>query len=233
MRETLEKLLALQELNKEIEQACGDRDKLSIDVRNQARKLERKRRQAREAHDKRMENAKGADAAQLNIEQAEQEIERLVMQLNAVRNQRELDTIQNTIRSRQADISRWEDEALTALQAVDELRQEEEQLNREAEEAEKELERIKEHVAEATRQYEQRIEELTEQRDRLRDEIPPEVLSSYDRLAARHSNALARVKGRVCRGCFTRITKQTENLLMRDKKVVYCHSCGRMLMLAE
>lgn len=234
MRETLKKLQTLQDINSEIENIRHDRDRLSIDVDNQALTVERKTRQAQEAHEKRLENAKTADRVQMNIEEAEQEIERLSVQLNSVRNQRELDTIQNTIRSRQADIARWEDEALSALQAVDELRQEEGRLHKEVEAAQAELERVKEETRERREEYEQRIEELTEQREQLRDEMPPEVLSAYERIAARHpNNALAEVKGRVCGGCFTQITKQTENLLMRDDKVVYCHSCGRMLMLKE
>jgi len=234
MRETLEKLLTLQDINTEIEKTRHDRDRLSIDVDNQVLIVERKTRQTQETHDKRLQNAKTADRVQVNIEEAEQETERLTVQLNSVRNQRELDTIQNTIRSRQADIARWEDEVLSALQAVDELRQEEERLGNEVEDARADLERIRNEVKEQSREYEQRIQTLSERRQELRDEIPAEVLSAYERIAARHpNNALAKVKGRVCRGCFTQITKQTENLLMRDDKVVYCHSCGRMLILAD
>ncbi|NIM71371.1 MAG: hypothetical protein GTO48_13220 [Xanthomonadales bacterium] len=97
-----------------------------------------------------------------------------------------------------------------------------------------ELKRVKAEVAAQREQYDRRIGQLEVERQQLRGGINPDVLNTYDRLAASHpENALAEVRNRICQGCFTRITKQTENLLMRDTKLVRCHSCGRILILAD
>jgi predicted nucleic acid-binding Zn-ribbon protein len=234
MRETLERLRTLQEVNRELAQVRRDRDRLSIDVENQERILKQKKKKIDEVHQKRLNMTKAADAAQLKIEEAEAEIERFQTQLNVVRQQKEYDALQHSILSHQADIQKWEDEALSALSAVDELSAQEEQLEQEVQQAGEELERIEQEVAEETEQCNRRIEELTREREQIRDSVEPNVLSQYDRLAASHPrDALAEVKGRICQGCYTQITKQTENLLMRGNKLVHCHSCGRLLMLAD
>ncbi len=234
MKETLQQVQQLQDVTRQLEEAKRDRDRLSIDVDNQARLLEQKRKRAEQAHQQRLESTKEADAAQLRIEEAEQEVERLQVQLNVTRHQREYDTIRHSIVSHQADIRKWEDEALQALTGADELSEEEERLQAEVKQADAELERVKAEVAAQREQYDRRIGQLEVERQQLRGGINPDVLNTYDRLAASHpENALAEVRNRICQGCFTRITKQTENLLMRDTKLVRCHSCGRILILAD
>ena len=60
------------------------------------------------------------------------------------------------------------------------------------------------------------------------------MLEVYRRVAReRGDTALVMVRNRICQGCFTTVTKQTENELLRDEEVVHCHSCGRILMLTE
>jgi len=234
MRETLEKVRALQEINSRIDQLRADRDRLSIDVRDQAALLQQKKQEAEEVHGRRIELTKKADRAQLRIEEAEQENRELKSKLNVVSSQKEYDAVQHMIHSHEADIQKWEDEALSALQTVDDLNLEEKRLARQIEEADSELQSIRARVREQTEEHNRRIEQLERQREQTRRDIDDHVLAAYDRLAVRHPhNALAEVKNRVCSGCYTQITKQTEVLLMRDEKLVYCHSCGRMLMLQD
>ncbi|MFO8006279.1 MAG: C4-type zinc ribbon domain-containing protein [Candidatus Brocadiia bacterium] len=234
MKQTLRKVQQLQEVTRQLAQTRRDRERLALDVDNQARLLEQKRKRAEQAHQQRLDSTKKADAAQLRIEKAEKDVERLQVQLNVTRHQREYDTIRHSIVSHQADIRKWEDEALQALTTADELSDEEDSLQTEVKEAEAELERVKAEVAAQREQYDREIEQLEAERQRLRDEVDPDVLSTYDRLAVSHpDNALVEVRNRICQGCFTRITKQTENLLMRDSRLVRCHSCGRILILTD
>ena len=74
---------------------------------------------------------------------------------------------------------------------------------------------------------------MQQQAEQLKGQIDQEVLRPYERLArSRPGSALVEVKARVCQGCYTTLTKQQEILLMRDASVVFCDTCGRMLMLA-
>jgi predicted nucleic acid-binding Zn-ribbon protein len=234
MRETLDQLRMLQDASRQMEQFRRDAEMLDADVANQERTLQEKKRRAEQAHGQRMEATKQADATQLSIEKAEGELARLAAQLNVTKHQKEYDAIHHSILSHRADIEKWEDEGLSALQLVDELTQEEKRLGEDVRQAEQELDRVKSDIAASKAMLKQRVADLDGERRQLREQVNPAVLSAYDRLTGSYrSRALVEVKDRICQGCFTRITKQTENLLMRNDKVVYCHSCGRMLMLAE
>lgn len=234
MRQTLERIYALQDLNRQVEQLERDAQTLELDVRNLERQLEEKKRRAQQAHQQRLDATRRADAVQLKIEGADSEIARLKGQLNLIRNQKEYDAGRHAILSRQADTRKWEDEGLAALQTVDELSQEEARLSAEVGEAERALAEARARVAAQQAELATRAEAVRKDRDLVRSDINPNVLSAYDRLRSHgRGDALAQVRDRVCQGCFTRITKQTENLLLRGDEIVYCHSCGRMLMLPE
>jgi len=234
MKQTLEQISTLQGLNRQIEQLQHDAEMLSVDVRNLERQVEEKKRRSEQAHQQRRDALRQADGVQMKIGEAEAEITRLKGQLNVTKNQKEYDVIRHAILSRQADIRKWEDEGLAALQTVDELTKEEARLAEEVRRAEEELKATKGQVAGQQAELNRRVAELQQERDGVRRDINPNVLSAYERLTSHHrSRALAEVRSRICQGCYTRITKQTENLLMRGDEIVYCHSCGRMLMLVD
>ncbi|MHC4591873.1 MAG: zinc ribbon domain-containing protein [Planctomycetota bacterium] len=232
MKESLEHIQLLQDTSRQIEQLRRDAEMLDADEKNRQRVLQEMNRRAEQARQQRLEATKLADATQLQIEQAEGEIARLGVQLNVTKHQKEYDAIQHSILSHRADIQKWEDEELTALQTVDDLALEEKRLAEEVGQAEQDVQKTREDVAAQKAELKRRVADLDQERQRLRQQVSPAVLSAYERLTGRYgSRALVEVKNRICQGCFTRITKQTENLLMRNDKVVYCHSCGRMLVL--
>ncbi len=234
IKEALLQVETLQGANKRLAQIKRDQQALDLDVLNQERLVQEKKHRAEEAHNQRLEAAKTADSTQMQIEEAEVEIAKFKVQMNTARQQKELDAIQHTLLSRRADIQRWEELGLRALEQADELTAQEEALLRESESAEQDLVRIRREVADRKGEYAGLIEEMEGERESIRQQIRPVVLSAYERLASHHhGQPLARVRGRTCRGCFTRVTKQTENRLMHGVDIVYCHSCGRILMLDE
>lgn len=234
MKESLENIQLLQDSSRQIEQLRREAEMLDADERNRQRALQETQRRAEQAHQQRLEATKLADAMELQIEQAESEITRLGVQLNVTKHQKEYDAIQHSILSHRADIQKWEDEELTALQTVDELVLEEQRLAQEVRQAEQDVQKTRDDAAVKKAELNQRAADLDQERQHLRQQVSPAVLSAYERLTGRYgSRALVEVKNRICQGCFTRITKQTENLLMHNDKVVYCHSCGRMLMLGD
>jgi len=234
MNESLEHLRDFQLVSKEITQLSHDAEMLGLDIANQERVVRERERRVEQCHEARLEAAKKADAVQMQIEEAEADKDRLRVQLNTTKSNTEFQKIRKAMASRDADIDRWSDEALTALQQADELREQEQATAAELDAAREELERIRQRVAAELEALKRRIAELAAGRDEIAGQIRPEVLAAYERLVdSRADSALAEVKDRVCQGCFTRITKQTENLLMRGNELVFCHSCGRILMLPD
>ena len=59
--------------------------------------------------------------------------------------------------------------------------------------------------------------------------LPDEIKTHYDRLlAARFDDCIAAVEGTTCTACYTEVTPQMANELLRGSYVL-CKSCGRML----
>ena len=131
-----------------------------------------------------------------------------------------------------ADIEKWETEELELLDRADKMKKKMAKLDEKIEEARAELKEIKKRVEETARDYEETIKDLEAKRKAMRDDIAPKVLKDYERIARnRGSSALVKAKKRVCQGCFTTLTKQTENELLKGEEIVHCQNCGRMLTL--
>jgi len=234
VKETLEKLALLQRLNDKIELCKKDREVLSVDVRKAEEELEELKQELEDLKHDQMEAQKKADACETKISEAEDKNEKLQVELNTITNQKQYDAVSKQIKSNQADIQQWEDQELEALDKVDEIKTKRDELKAQTQQKEKELEELRADVAEERRQYDEQLEDLTSKKKSLRNGVPDDVLESYERIAGSlEGNGLAEVRNRVCQGCFTTVTKQTENELMRGEEIVYCNSCGRMLKLAD
>ncbi len=230
----LEKLEELQEANQQLELCRKDRKELTKDVKNAEERLEQKQQELEDLKKKQTEARRRADDCEAKIEKAEGEIERLEVEMNTTKNQSRYDAMAESIRSHEADIQKWEDEELEALNRLDELSEQREGVKEDIQRLENELEETRNRVEDERQRYDEKIEELKQRRKDIRSEVDDEALDAYDRLArGSDEQALAQVKNRLCMGCFTTITKQQENELLRGNELVFCQSCGKILKLTE
>jgi len=65
----------------------------------------------------------------------------------------------------------------------------------------------------------------------LRATIPEPILGHYDRLRARDKKGVAIVRNQVCTGCHMRLPIGVITVLMQDRDIQLCDSCGRYLYL--
>lgn len=65
----------------------------------------------------------------------------------------------------------------------------------------------------------------------LRANIPEPILGHYDRLRARDKKGVAVVRNQVCSGCHMRLPIGVITVLMQDRDIQLCDSCGRYLYL--
>jgi predicted nucleic acid-binding Zn-ribbon protein len=65
----------------------------------------------------------------------------------------------------------------------------------------------------------------------LRGLIPEPILGHYDRLRAREKKGVAIVRNQVCTGCHMRLPIGVITILMQDRDIQLCDSCGRYLYL--
>jgi predicted nucleic acid-binding Zn-ribbon protein len=65
----------------------------------------------------------------------------------------------------------------------------------------------------------------------LRANIPEPILGHYDRLRARNKKGVAVVRNQVCGGCHMKLPIGVITILMQDRDIQLCDSCGRYLYL--
>lgn len=65
----------------------------------------------------------------------------------------------------------------------------------------------------------------------LRAIIPEPILGHYDRLRARDKKGVAVVRNQVCTGCHMKLPIGVITILMQDRDIQLCDSCGRYLYL--
>jgi predicted nucleic acid-binding Zn-ribbon protein len=81
---------------------------------------------------------------------------------------------------------------------------------------------------ESNNQSEQELDKKTAE---LRAQVPPPILSHYDRLGAQGKKGIAPVRNQTCGGCHMSVTKATVMNLMHGEDIQICENCGRYLYL--
>ncbi len=234
LNEQLNRLMVLQSTEDEVKQLEKDKNNLQIDIVNQQKTVAELENNLEEIHQKRINNQKIADSLEVKIQSAKDENEKLRTQLNTTKNQSDYDKIRKNIMSNQADIERWEDEELTAFETVDKLVEAEAEMKSEIASEKNKLHEISSEVKQDIEKYDSQIAELNKKKESIRAQIDSRLLSKYEQIAkSNKKRPLVKVEKRICRGCFTRVPKQIENELMRCNEPVFCHSCGRLLMMGE
>src|ERR1041385_4588957 len=61
--------------------------------------------------------------------------------------------------------------------------------------------------------------------------IPQPILVHYERLIARGKKGVALIRNQVCTGCHMRLPIGVITILMQDRDIQLCDSCGRYLYL--
>ena len=167
---------------------------------------------------------------EIELQTREASVKKLQGQLFQVKTNKEYTTIQREIDSLKADNSLLEEAILKTFDTIDEagkaregeqrqLAQEQERLRAERQRIERELAAIGE-----------RIVELERSRKGLIPDVPPETLSTYERvLDIREGLALVPLISDSCGGCHRRLPPQVINQVLLKAKLITCESCNRIL----
>jgi predicted nucleic acid-binding Zn-ribbon protein len=169
---------------------------------------------------------------EVSLKAKTQQIDKHRLQLNSASSKKEYDALKHEIAHDEQASKLLEDEILTAMVEADEktsLLPELEQALRKAKEDLAQFEKNHQtRMAELSTQLNQTHQDLKTAEDSLHEDIRP----AYHRMIAKGEDAMSAVHGHTCRACYTEITAQNYNDLLKGL-FVQCKSCGRILYLAE
>jgi len=234
MPEKLRLLIELQRLDQTIMALNVTKQKLLVDAAEVKRLADEEKKSLESRSGESQTLRVQAQKIEVGLKAIEEKIAHYEVQLNTVKTNKEYTALQHEINSLKADKSRTEDEVLRMMEQIESEEQELKDLAAQVETAETAAISKGRDIALALSDADARIERITGERAALAEKIPPEFLSKYERLQGkRGGRAMAACRNFVCEGCRMALTANTVNLLMAGNDLIYCHSCGRILYLAD
>ncbi|MBI4712851.1 MAG: hypothetical protein HY762_06095 [Planctomycetes bacterium] len=173
------------------------------------------------------------DKNNLELKTGEDQINKFNLQLNTVKTNKEYSAILTEINGCKADNSLMEDKILRLYGQMEGLQKDLQEIDDEAKKHEVELEQESAAIEQELVQIRQELETLYQERQKNSAELDGETLKSYDKIARSKPNrqALAQVAANICMGCNMDVTPQQVNELHREKDIVCCRHCLRILYL--
>jgi predicted nucleic acid-binding Zn-ribbon protein len=230
LREQIEILASLQNVDREIKEKRDTKKGLLGE-------LETKEMEVRA---KRQEIAAFA-AAFAEKEKLRQEKERLLqeeskkamdkrMRMNRIKNIKELQALQREIDQIKQGNSQLEEELIAIFEAIDsikaEMKEKEEELSRVEEEWKQKQEELQGRIS----RIDQAVSEASTLRQSIASQITRDLMSRYELIFARRGGtAVVPVSGGICQGCYMNIPPQLWNEIIKSDKVILCPSCQRIL----
>ena len=208
-------------------------------VRSRQRRLSDIERQIAEVHEATLQARAHADRLELDRRTREEHIARLREALNRTKSNKEYAAILTQLNTDKADMLKLEDEILKILAQGDEHRSREASLKDTLAEEQRQADRVTETLRGAEAKLSEELKSLESQRDEAASQIPPTVLSVFERSCERNEGeAMARVEKvhpkraeYVCSGCSMSVPLEIINALQTRDEIQQCQTCSRILFL--
>jgi predicted nucleic acid-binding Zn-ribbon protein len=224
------KLLEVQRVDQEIARLRRDLNSIPAEQERRTKRLAQLQGQRDVA--KRALDAAEIESREmeLGIKHADEEIAKLRVRLNTVKNNAEYQATLLQMESVKTERNRLEERGLELLEQVEGLRTSA-AAAREAHAAEQKVfAEFQEEAARLRAEREAAVAKVSAGRAQLLDGIPGELLERYEDLfGVRDGSVVCAVEGQVCTGCYTSVTMNDLANLMGRSHVVQCGSCQRIL----
>ena len=239
MGATLEALQRLQAIEVQLRSSREQIESRQRTVEAHRRKLATLTRQATDVHDAIRKQQAEADKLELERKTQEAHLAKLREALNHSKTNKEYAAILTQLNTDKADALKFEDEVLTALSKVDDLKKSGAELKVQLEKEQTRAAELEKAARDAEQKLSGQLARLEGQREEATDGIPVEALTLFERACERHEGSgLAMVEQPhpkraeyVCSGCYMSVTLESINALQSRDVIVTCPNCSRILYL--
>ncbi len=178
-----------------------------------------------------------ADRLDLEVKSNEVEINKLRSALNTAKTNKEYSAVLTQLNTNKADNAKIEERALALMSQVDVKRKELQALRDDRNKEAARLADLEAEVKSVEDKAAERLSRLRRERDQAADEVPPDALTMFNRVAEKNEGeALAMVvrthpkrREYACEGCNMSITIEQVNAILSRDEAVLCNVCGRIL----
>jgi len=168
------------------------------------------------------------------LEGEKEKIKKLEVKLYDVKTNKEYQALLKEIESAKEANDRTEEDVLVLMDKVEDLKKDYESSQTELTKLEKESEIEKTEIEKETRSMDEVIAKLTTERDNLLSIVSDNLRTIYNILRERRGGiAVTNVRNGVCLGCNMNIPPQLFIEVTKNKQLIQCPSCNRILFFRE
>ena len=230
MREQIEILASLQNVDREIREKSGVKVVLLAEIQKKEGEIQAKRADIALLRAEWSEKDKQRQEKEQLLQEESKKATEKRMRMNRIKNIKELQALQREIDQIKLGNSQLEEELIKLMEEAESyasaLRAKEEELKQlEAAWREKQGE-IEAQVA----GIERAVAEASALRQAIATQLNRELIERYELIFSRRGGmAVVTVSDGICQGCYMNIPPQLWNEIIRSEKLILCPSCHRIL----
>ncbi len=223
----------MQEVELKIEGLKGDQERYPLRIKDLDERIASEKELAFQEKERlqNLETERRRKEGELNDEG--EKIKRSKGRLFEVKTNKEYQALLHEIESMEKSMSQLEDETLSILEEIDELKGTVSKREGDLVTAEKET---RAEIGELEQKLTDLVDEIAAMegsRDDIIKKLDPELIRAYETLKIRRGTALVAVRRGVCQGCFVNIPPQMFNEVQRNDMLIRCPNCNRFLFWGE
>lgn len=233
MKEGLQQLLKLQEVDKKLSSLEEAKEKYPAEIDQRRSNIEKARSVLSELEAQSEESAKQQRHCEREIESSKASLREREERFSVVTTNKEYDSLQLEIEICKKTIAEHETQLLKAIDSQERIQ---EQIDDEQEAFEEvravEQERIDELEGQLGTMQEQ-IDEVEKSREVVAKSIDDQLLQTYKRKKGRRGIRVAAIHKNACGACYYQMPAQMLNEVRVGDRVIYCESCGAIMVWDE
>ncbi len=230
MREQIEILASLQNVDREIKEKSSARESLSSEIRKMEEVIEAKKAEVKTLKAEWADKDKRRQEKERLLQEESRKTMEKRMRMNRIKNIKELQALQREIELIKQSNAQMEEELIRLLEELEAsgavLKGKEEELKKfEMDWGDKRKE-IEEELA----RLEQGLEEASELRVNIAAQLDGDLIERYELIFSRRGGtAVVAVAEGICQGCYMNIPPQLCNEIIKGERLILCPSCHRIL----
>ncbi len=170
---------------------------------------------------------------ELEVKGKREMIAKFKTQQQQTRKNEEFSALANEIAHCEKAISEMDDRQIELMEVAETLQREIQRASEEQTEAEALVKKKISELDAKEKNLSQRLAEFEADRATLASAVDPALLSRYERISAKKSNAIVPLSHGVCGGCHMKVSSSRQLEVKAEKEIVLCDQCGRILYSDE